>query len=136
MPWPVKSDAASVGPFPGGYVNLRSKSVLAALMLSSCLTTGALAQTVGDPTDRRTYRTAEFRDSWGVNMIGADYAYALGVDGTGVLVGVIDSGVATDHPELQGQVVGGYDYVTRSPLVIDSNGHGTAVAAIIAGKRD
>ena len=136
MPKPVKSGAVSVGPFPGGYVNLRSKSVLATLMLSSCLTTGALAQTAGDPTDRRTYRTAEFRDSWGVNMIGADYAYASGVDGTGVLVGVIDSGVATDHPELQGQVAGGYDYVTRSPVVIDGNGHGTAVASIIVGKRD
>ena len=106
------------GPFPGGYVNLRSKSVLATLMLSSCLTTGALAQTAGDPTDRRTYRTTEFRDSWGVNMIGADLAYARGVDGSGVLIGVIDSGVATDHPELQGQVAGGYDYVTRSPVVV------------------
>lgn len=117
-------------------MNLRSKSVLATLMLSSCLTTGALAQTAGDPTDRRTYRTTEFRDSWGVNMIGADLAYARGVDGSGVLVGVIDSGVATDHPELEGQVAGGYDYVTRSPVVVDSNGHGTAVASIIAGKRD
>ena len=44
--------------------------------------------------------------------------------------------MATDHSELEGQVAGGYDYVTRSSVVIDGNGHGTAVASVIVGKRD
>lgn len=91
MPEPAKSSAVNAGPFPGGYVKLTSKSVLATLMLSTCLTTGAAAQTSGDPTDPRTYRTPEFWDTWGLRMIDADYAYARGVDGSGVLVGVIDS---------------------------------------------
>ncbi len=117
-------------------MKLTSKSVLATLMLSSCLTTGAMAQTVGAPTDPRTYRTLEFRTSWGLWMSSAEYAYAMGVDGSGVEVGVIDSGVDVGHSELKGQVSGGYDYVTRSPAIIDRIGHGTAVASIIAGKRD
>ena len=95
-----------------------------------------MAQSTGSPSDPRTYWTKEFLNSWGVSMIDAEYAYARGVDGSGIEVGVIDSGVATDHPELQGHVAGGYDYVTRSPLIVDGNGHGTAVASIITGKRD
>lgn len=117
-------------------MKLTSKSVLATLMLSSCLTTGAMAQTVGAPTDPRTYRTLEFRTAWGLWMSSAEYAYAMGVDGSGVEVGVVDSGVDAGHAELKGQVSAGYDFVTRSPVVIDGTGHGTAVASIIAGKRD
>jgi subtilase-type serine protease len=61
-------------------------------MMSTCLVTGvARAQEIGDPAD---YQTEEFWTSWGVAMIYADHAYALGADGSGVKVGVVDSGVA------------------------------------------
>lgn len=108
------------------------RSVLATLMMSTCLATTASAQAWGDPTP---YQTDEFYLGWGLAMINADYAYAQGVDGSGVKVGVVDSGVAVSS-ELRGQVAGGYDYVLGSPALIDPSWHGTPVASIIAARRD
>jgi len=107
------------------------RRMMACLFLSM-----ALAQPAWSQSKPQDYETKEFWASWGLPMISAQYAYMLGVDGSGVLVGVVDSGMAPGIRELQGQVIGGYDYVTQSPNLIDANGHGTAVASIIAARRD
>lgn len=58
-------------------------------------------------------------------------------DGAGVTVAVIDSGVDADHPDLQGQVLSGLDLVDpKGNGDADEVGHGTTVAAIIAGRND
>jgi len=54
--------------------------------------------------------------------------------GRGTRVAVIDSGVATQHPDLLGQVVLNENFVDGSPLQAES--HGTAVAGIIAARTD
>jgi subtilisin family serine protease len=53
--------------------------------------------------------------------------------GEGIVVAVIDSGVDVNHESLRGQVLPGYDFVNDSRDTSDLTGHGTAVAALIAG---
>jgi subtilisin family serine protease len=52
----------------------------------------------------------------------------LGLDGAGVLVSVIDSGIDVTHPDLAGRVYG-----DRPASLLDFDGHGTHVAGTIAG---
>jgi membrane-anchored mycosin MYCP len=56
--------------------------------------------------------------------------------GGGVTVAVIDAGVSDQHPKLSGKVLPGKDYTAASggDATCDAVGHGTMVAAIIAGK--
>jgi serine protease AprX len=58
----------------------------------------------------------------------------LGVDGAGVGVAMIDSGVSASHDDLgAGRVVHWADFVAHQPVSYDDYGHGTHVAGIIAG---
>lgn len=72
-----------------------------------------------------------------VPLIGADLPRNLGFEGGGIKIGVIDTGIDYNHPDLfgfgpDGKVVGGYDYVDNDEEPMDTNGHGTEVAGIIA----
>ncbi|AJF65597.1 hypothetical protein SVTN_15450 [Streptomyces vietnamensis] len=87
-----------------------------------------------------------------IAMTGADVAQnELGLTGAGVKVGVIDTGIDYDHPDLGGcfgpgcRVVGGYDFVgdaftggDATPVPDanpdDCDGHGTHVAGIVGAK--
>jgi len=68
-----------------------------------------------------------------VPQIGAPAAWALGFTGKGVTVGVLDTGIKADHPDLAGKVVEAKDFTDTSPDASDDVGHGTHVAGIIAG---
>ncbi|HSM50731.1 MAG TPA: S8 family serine peptidase, partial [Thermoanaerobaculia bacterium] len=61
---------------------------------------------------------------------------SLGVDGTGVIWAIVDTGIDYDHPDLGSQIVGGYSFPgTCSPPGSDCSGggHGTHVAGIVGG---
>jgi subtilisin family serine protease len=88
-----------------------------------------------------------------ITMTGANIAQSQGITGDGVKVGIIDTGIDLDHPDLGGsgspgttpfpggRIVAGYDFVgdaftggnTPVPDLIpdDCNGHGTHVAGIV-----
>jgi len=67
-----------------------------------------------------------------VPQIGAPVAWAAGLDGTGISVAVLDTGVDAGHPDLAGKVIDQQNF-TSEPDTGDRLGHGTHVASIIAG---
>ncbi|MBN6056592.1 S8 family serine peptidase [Nonomuraea sp. RK-328] len=67
-----------------------------------------------------------------VPQIGAPEAWAAGYKGDGVKVAVLDTGIDTGHPDVADRVVATANF-TADPSVQDGQGHGTHVAATIAG---
>jgi subtilisin family serine protease len=65
-------------------------------------------------------------------QIGAPTAWQAGYDGTGVTVGVLDTGIDATHPDFAGKIAGTQNF-TDTPSMDDEVGHGTHVASIIAG---
>ncbi|WP_410591852.1 S8 family peptidase [Amycolatopsis sp. lyj-23] len=76
--------------------------------------------------------------SWGLDRIdqraGLDHAYHYATDASGVTIYVIDSGVDAKHPDFQGRVAPGRDFLGGGSDTSDTNGHGTRLAGIAAGK--
>ncbi len=74
------------------------------------------------------------RGGWGLAAIGAPAVWRdYGLDGAGVRVGSIDSGVDADHPDLKGKVVAWRDFVNGRPAPYDDNGHGTHTIGTMVG---
>ncbi len=72
---------------------------------------------------------------WPLDRIRPERAWALS-RGRGVTVAVIDSGVSTDPAVLKNAVYNGHDYLASGGNgTCDQYGHGTLVAAIIAGRQ-
>ncbi|HNX09021.1 MAG TPA: S8 family peptidase [Methanothrix sp.] len=63
----------------------------------------------------------------------ADRLWEKGIDGKGVTVAVIDSGIDKNHPDLVGRVVAEKNFLADEVTADDLLGHGTMVAGIIAG---
>jgi subtilisin family serine protease len=79
---------------------------------------------------------------WEVAALGVPQLHAEGIDGTGVTIGIIDTGVSADHESLAGNYRGrttGDDHNWWSPIrtfrpePTDLAGHGTAVAGLAVG---
>ncbi|MFG1819213.1 S8 family serine peptidase [Kribbella sp. NPDC049174] len=68
-----------------------------------------------------------------VPQIGAPAAWQAGYEGSGVEVAVLDTGVDAEHPDLAGKVKQTEDFSGSPTGPADHFGHGTHVAATIAG---
>lgn len=67
-----------------------------------------------------------------VGQIGAPQAWAAGYDGEGVTVAVLDTGIDAAHPDVAGKVLDSASFIPGQ-TVQDGHGHGTHVAATVAG---
>jgi serine protease len=102
--------------------------------------------TVADP---------DFPRQWNLRAIGAPDAWDATQGSSAIVIGVVDTGVV-DHPDLQGQLLPGYDFISNPDFALDGDGrdpdptdwgdaalasglsswHGTHVAAIVVGRAD
>jgi thermitase len=71
---------------------------------------------------------------WGANAIGAPGAWAKTRGNPAVVIATLDSGVDLSHPDLQGALLPGFDFANEDDVPADDNGHGTAVAGVIAAR--
>ena len=110
------------------------KASLLGLVSGVVLAVGAVvpaAQAAGGPPNDPL-----FAQQWGLSVIGAPQAWNLST-GAGVLIGLVDTGVALGHQDVGAKVVAstncmnsGGDPANCSGSAQDDNGHGTHVAGI------
>lgn len=73
---------------------------------------------------------------YGVRMVGAPLEWPE-TEGEGVRVGVIDTGVDADHPDIKGRIRDCANFSGGSILDIeDDNGHGTHIIGIVGAERN
>ncbi len=77
-------------------------------------------------------KTDESKLTYGLQKINAPSAWAEKIDGSGVVVGVIDTGVDADHPDLKGKILLQKDFTADNDNK-DYHGHGTHVSGTIVG---
>jgi subtilisin len=77
--------------------------------------------------------TANAEAPWGVARVNAPAAWSS-VQGSGVKVAVIDTGIAPDHPDVR--VAGGYNALDKQQPWHDDHSHGTHVSGSIAALLD
>jgi subtilisin family serine protease len=74
---------------------------------------------------------------WNIQTIRAPELWALGYDGTGIVVASMDTGVDPDHPDIGPKWRGGsnswFDPNGQHATPYDANGHGTSVMGLIVG---
>jgi thermitase len=72
---------------------------------------------------------------WGLRNVQAQEAWDITTGGS-IVIAVVDTGVDGGHPDLAGKVVPGYNAFADNGNAGDDNGHGTAVAGLIAANTD
>ncbi|NOV03466.1 S8 family peptidase [Paenibacillus planticolens] len=72
------------------------------------------------------------RYQWNLPLIETEKGWQLNRGNKDVIVGVVDTGVDLKHPDLQGQLLPGYNVISGDDKPQDDVGHGTHVAGVIA----
>ena len=76
-------------------------------------------------------------DPWYLNWqpqlqwMGAEDAWDITTGAPSVRIAVLDTGVDFAHPDLQGRLVAGWDFVQNDGDPSDENGHGTSVTGVL-----
>jgi subtilisin family serine protease len=124
-----------------------------ALALSACGGGGGVASTptppaavaptptptptpIPTPTPSGAFNTAEYQRSNAAVQANAITAYNNGATGAGITVGVVDSGINPSSPEFAGRIHPASADVAGNRGLGDDDGHGTAVAAVLAGAKN
>ena len=79
---------------------------------------------------------AEFNSSGGLGAINADKAYALGYTGEGVTLGIVDTGVYTQHSEFKDKDIDNFNLPEKWLWGKKDYNHGSHVAGIMVANKD
>ena len=91
------------------------------------------------PDDAPDDAQDELFSEWWLSVLGMDYCREHGIDGAGVRVGVVDTGLNAAHEDFaETEIVSGKNYIRDADPqdTSDSNGHGTFVSGLIAASTD
>ena len=72
-------------------------------------------------------------NEWYASKVKAPAAWDTTVGAGGPVIAVLDTGIQFHHPDLDGRVLAGWDFVNDDSNPWDDNGHGTMVAGVAAG---
>ena len=86
---------------------------------------GAYALTPDDPL---------WSESWGMRTMRMPEVWEHTTGSPSVVIGVVDTGVNPDLPDLQGQLVAGWDFTDGDAVMEDTHLHGSWVTSILVGK--
>lgn len=75
----------------------------------------------------------EYPLQWALPRLGAPEVWGL-ERGGGITIAVVDSGVDTAHPDLEANLLPGYNAIQPSAEPLDDHGHGTRMAGIAAAR--
>ena len=74
-------------------------------------------------------------NSWAFTMTQIDRLHRLGFDGSGVTIGIVDTGVDIHHQEFDpSSFIAWKDFVNNRSKYYDDDGHGTHIAGILVSK--
>jgi subtilisin family serine protease len=76
----------------------------------------------------------DWPDQWGLRRTGFPRVWEVSRGSPRTVVAVLDTGVDASHPDLAGNVLRGFDFVNDDSNASDDNGHGTAVAGVVAAR--
>nr|MCU0806926.1 S8 family peptidase [Candidatus Contendobacter sp.] len=118
--------SAESSPFPGGFqpADPAQRAKLDTLYQVKALNLDPEVQSVGLNYIRRIFFTPNdpfYRYQWHYPQINLPQAWDV-TTGANAIVAVIDTGVVLSHPDLQGQLVAGYDFIQDPAMAGDGDG--------------
>ncbi len=69
---------------------------------------------------------------WGIDRVDAELVWPVGNTANPIRVGIIDTGISNNHPDLLANVKGGVNTINPKKNWNDDNGHGSHVAGTVA----
>ena len=79
----------------------------------------------------QTPNDAHYSDQeWWLTALQAQAAWDISTGNPDLIVAIMDTGVATNHPEFAGRILPGHNFVSNNEDPYDDNGHGTHVTGI------
>lgn len=131
----LNRELTSIGAVAGSVSHEAAATVGAALAEAAVAESGSTTNALPGIEHIRLDRQVEVHLEESVPRTGAPEAWDRGLDGTGVRIAVLDTGIDESHPDIGDAVIAAANFSSDDDTE-DHHGHGTHVAATSAGSGD